>query len=252
MTSVWRYVTTAVAAYVLFLVLTAPAAKLLPMFQSQLPAVQLSGVTGTLWSGQAAQLIVQSVPLTGVSWELRPVALFFGAMEYQVEGQLNGQPLALRLGRSLFSGAYVSDISARIAASDLLYWSGLKQVGVNGQLQFNIEEVEGIGGDGLPAVGGTATWIPAMVLAPLELNLGEARLVSRIEAGVTRGQLTAGGGALTLAGELTVNPDGNYQLVAEVQKKGNVPQAVDKFLDTFAEFKNGRYHLEWSDQLKLH
>ena len=252
MKAVWRFLPAGIAVYVLFLLLTAPAAKLLPYIQPQLPDVQFGVVSGTLWSGQAAQMNVGSVPLTGVSWGLRPLALLIGAVEYQVEAQLNGQPLAARLGRGLFSGAYVSDIDARIAASDLLYWSGLSQVGVDGQLLVSIDEVEGINNAGsLPAVAGSVTWVPAMVLAPLELNLGEAQLETRIESGVTRGQLTATGGALTLTGEVTLNPDGNYQLVGELQKKGSVPQAVDKFLETFAELKNGKYHLEWSDQIKL-
>lgn len=251
MKAVWRLLPAGIAAYVLFLVLSAPAAKLLPYLQPHLSGVRLAGVSGTLWSGRAAQLTIGSVPLTGVNWGLRPLALLTGAVEYRVKAQLNGQPLTAHVGRGLFAGAYVSDVSVRVAASDLLFWSGLHQVGVDGDLLVHLDEVENIDAGGLPAVAGTVTWTPAMVRAPLELNLGEAHLETRIEDGISRGQLTADGGALTLTGEVTANPDGHYQLVGEVHKKGQVPQAVGKFLETFAEFKNGSYHLEWSDQIKL-
>ena len=90
-----------------------------------------------------------------------------------------------------------------------------------------------------------------MVLAPIELNLGLGELTTAIESdGVTRGQLIANGGALTMQGEVTLQADGHYQLVGDVKKTGTVPQAVDKFLSTFAEAGNGGYRLEWSDQIK--
>ncbi len=123
-------------------------------------------------------------------------------------------------------------------------------VELDGQLEFDLDEVEFSPGS-MPAVAGRLLWKPAMVLSPIELNLGLAELTTAIESdGITRGQLVANGGALTTRGEVTLQPDGKYQLVGDVKKSGAVPQAVDKFLTTFAEFGNGSYRLEWSDQIK--
>lgn len=245
----WRPALAGLAAFVVFLVVSAPAAKLLPYFQPQLPGVQFAGVTGSLWSGQAVRLGAGVVQLDGVKWRWRPLALFKGALEFSVDAEHRGHALTGRVGIGLFSGAYGADVVGQLAASDVLYWTGLTGIGLDGQIDFAIDDIEVVG-TGLPAIAGAVSWSPARVVSPLDLDLGKAQLVTRIESGVTHGKVSASGGVLTVSGDVTVNPDGNYALVADLQKKGNVPQAVDKFLATFAEFSNGNYRLEWSDQIK--
>jgi len=250
MRSWWRLGLVGAAAYVVFLVSSVPVATLLPYLQPHLPGIRLAGVSGTLWSGEALHASAGSVQLDDLHWSLRPLALFTGALGFSIDARLAGKPLTAHAGLGVFSGAYVSDVAGRVAAADLLYWAGLTHMKLDGELDFNIDDVDGIGA-GVPAVAGTVSWAPARVLAPLDLNLGKARLQTRIDAGVTRGELVAEGGVLTATGDVTVNPDGSYQLVGEVQKKGAVPQAVDRFLATFAEYKNGNYRLEWSDTIKF-
>jgi general secretion pathway protein N len=245
----WRLALAGLAAFLVFLVLSAPAAKLLPYFQPQLPGVQFSGVSGSLWSGQALRVDAGAMQLSKVHWRLRLLALFKGALEFSIDADYGGQPLVGRAGIGLFSGPYAADVVGRLAASDLLYGTGMSAIVLDGQLDFAIDDIAGIG-SGVPTVAGAVSWSPARVLSPIELDLGQAQLVTRIESGVTRGKVSASGGVLAVSGDLTVNPDGNYTLVAEIQKKGSVPQAVDKFLATFAEFRNGNYRLEWSDQIK--
>jgi len=246
----WRLAVVGVTAFVLFIVLSAPAAKLVPWLQPQLPRMQLIGISGSLWSGRAQQLNAGGVQFSDVHWHLRPLALFAGALSVAVDAQLRGQPLRAHAGLGFFSGAYVADATGRMPAADLLFLTGMQLVELGGQVEFDIDEMTGIG-QGFPAVAGTVSWAPAQVVAPLELDLGKAQLQTRIEGGVTRGQLTASGGALAVTGDVTFNPDGSYQLVGDVQKNGTVPQAVDKFLDAFAEFSNGSYRLEWSDKIKI-
>ncbi len=244
-----KLVPVAIGAYILFLVMSAPAAKLIPYFQSQLQGVQLAGISGTLWSGKAAQLSVTPVQLTQVSWSFKPLTLLLGAVEFQLDAQLGGRALSASAGRSLLSGAYLSDVSGSVTAANLMHWVGLGMVELDGHLDFVLDEVEFSAG-AIPAVAGQLAWKPALVLAPLELNLGLAELTTTIESGgITSGQLVTNGGALTLQGVVTLQPDGQYQLTGDVKKTGVVPPAVDTFLSTFAELKNGSYQLEWADQL---
>lgn len=239
-----------IAAYCLFLLLTAPAAKLIPYFQSQLQPASLAGISGSLWSGKALQASVPPLQLNDVHWRFRPLSLLLGAVEFGIDGQLEGRPVSAVVGHSLFSGSYLADVEGSAAAMDLLYWAGLGGVELTGQLEFALDDVE-FSGAAVPAVAGKLVWKPAMVNQPLALNLGLAELTTTIESGgVTAGQLIANGGALGVQGTVSLQPDGRYQLLGDVKKTGAVPQAVDKFLATFAEFSNGSYRLEWSDQLK--
>ena len=62
-----KFLPLGIAAYVLFLVVTAPAAKVIPYFESQLQGARLAGLSGTLWSGRALQVSVPPVQLTQVA-----------------------------------------------------------------------------------------------------------------------------------------------------------------------------------------
>jgi general secretion pathway protein N len=246
----WRGVLTGVVAYLLFLVVSAPAAKVLPWLQPRMPDVQFSVVDGSLWSGRALTVQAAPVQLNDVSWSLRPLALLTGRLEFAVDAELRGREVEGRAGRALFGQPYLAAVQGRVAASDLLRWSGQRQqVKLAGDLAFDLERVVWAAQAGVPAIAGTLVWSPAQVLAPLELSLGRAELVTRIEEAASRGELQASGGALRVTADVVMNPDGKYSLDARIQQQGDAPPAVTEFLSTFADYQNGTYRLEWSDSI---
>ncbi len=244
----WRGVLVGVTAYLLFLLMAAPAVKVLPLFQSRLQNIQLAGVEGSLWSGKAAQLDVSPLQLKDVHWSFRPFSLFVGRAEFKVHGQLQAQGIKAKVGSTLLGSPYLSDLRGRVSANDLFYWLGLKQVQLGGQLHFHIDEVEWPE-SGQPAMAGTVWWSSARLVSPVELVLGKALLDTRIEDAVTRGKLETTAGALLVQADVELKPDGAYRFDADIQQKGELPQAVSKFLSTFAEYKDGNYRLEWADKL---
>jgi len=246
MKPLWQGVLLGVVAYLFFMVATAPAAKILSFVQPR--DIRFAGTAGSVWSGSAALVAVSPVQLTDVRWSFRPFSLFAGQLEFAVEGQLQGRRVEAHAGSSLLGNPYVADVRGRIAANDLLSLLGLAQLQLAGMLEFDIADVKWPE-SGYPALAGTATWSPARVTAPLELELGKAQLVTRIEDGVTRGKLETTDGALLLQADVEMNSSGAYRLDANLQQKGDVPQAVTRFLSTFAEYKDGTYRLEWSDTL---
>ena len=244
----WRWGLAGVVAYLLFLVAAAPAAKVLPLVQSRLPEVRLSGVEGSLWSGKAAKLDLTPLQLQDVSWSFRPFGLFVGRAVFDVDGQLQAQRVKAKAGTTFFGTPYLSDVQGRIAANDLLYWLGIKPLQLSGRLDFDIDDVVW-SESGLPAMAGTASWSPAQLVSPIELVLGTAQLETYVEDSVTLGKLETKGGALLVQAEVELKPDGAYRFDADIQQKGDVPQAVSKFLSTFADYKDGNYRLEWADKL---
>ncbi len=236
------------AAYLLFLVMTAPAATVLPLFQSQLQNVQFAGLEGSLWSGKAAQVDISPLQLQDVNWHLRPFALFIGRAVFKIHGQLQAQRIRAKAGSTFLGTPYLSDVEGRIAANDLLRLLGINQLQLGGQLVFDIEDVEWVE-SGLPAMAGSASWSPAQLTSPLNLTFGKAQLETQIENTITRGKLTASGGALLVQADVELKTDGAYRFDANIQQKGDVPEAVSKFLSTFAEYKDGNYRFEWADKL---
>ena len=246
----WQGAVTGIVAYVFFLLVTAPAAKLLPLLQPRLEGVQLAGVDGSLWSGSAALVSASPLQLQDLRWRFRPLALVLGRAEVALEAAWQGRPVAALAGKSLFAGAYLADVSATIPASEVLLWARTnKPVTVEGNLVLELDRVQWTGGAAVPAVTGVASWTPARVSAPVEVVLGNARLDTVAEQGVTRGTLKASGGTLLVDADLELKSDGVYRLDARIQQKGDVADAVTQFLSTFAEYNNGSYRLEWSDSL---
>ena len=248
MKSRWAGVLVGLFAYLLFLVLAAPAAKVLPLFQPRLGDIQFTGLEGSFWTGKAARVDVPPLQLQDVNWRFRPLALFVGRAVFGVRVQLQQQEIKARIGSSFLGEPYLSNISGRVRASDLSYWLGLTQLQLDGSVAFDFDDVAW-SDSGVPALAGRATWSPARVVAPLQLMLGMAQLDTRIEDAATRGKLQVSGGALLVQADVELKPDGAYRLDANIQQKREVPRAVAKFLSTFAEYRDGAYQLEWADQL---
>ena len=246
MKPLWQGVLLGAVAYFLFIVTTAPAARIVSYVQPQ--GIHFSVIDGSLWSGSAALVNASPVQLTDVRWSFRPFALFVGQFEFAVEGQLQGRRIEAYIGSSFLGNPYVSDVRGRLAAKDLPGLLGQNQLQLGGELEFDIADVEWPE-SGYPALSGTVIWSQARVTGPVELELGKAQLETRIEDGVTRGQLETTGGPLLLQADVEMNSSGAYRLDAKLQQKGDVAQAVTQFLSTFAEYKDGTYLLEWSDAI---
>ncbi|MGH8370087.1 MAG: type II secretion system protein N, partial [Gammaproteobacteria bacterium] len=71
-------------AYLIFLCATFPAAYTVHWLRSDLPGIQLDGVSGSIWSGQSQQLIFESVPLGTMSWQFDWRAPWSGNLGYHV------------------------------------------------------------------------------------------------------------------------------------------------------------------------
>lgn len=249
MKRVWRAVAFGLAAYVFFLILSAPADRLLPYLQPRLQDVQLAGLGGSIWSGSAARAAVGPVQLDAVRWSWRPLALFKLALEFDIDAEFAGQTLSARAGRGLFAGPYLGDVEGRLPMSEITRLAGVDQISLGGFVDYRLSSVEW-NDTAIPAVAGELDWKPAGVVQPLVLDLGAVRAQSEIDAGATEASLSASGGALTLGdGRFSLQPDGQYEFAAMVRKAGPVPAEVDQFLSTFAEFRDGGYLLEWSDQI---
>ena len=247
MKSYWRGLLIGVTAYLLFMVVGAPAAKVLSWVQPD--GVHIAGVEGSLWSGQAALVSVAPVQLESLRWQFRPFALLVGQLGYALQADLQGNPVQADVGSSFLGTPRVSDVRGRIAAADLLRMLGVPQhVGLAGDLEFDISKV--VWADsGYPALQGVVTWSPARIVTPVQLELGKAQLDTWIEDGITRGKLETQGGTLLVEADVELQASGAYRLDARLQQKGDMPPAVGQFLSSFAEYSNGTYRLEWSDSI---
>ena len=242
-----RTVAAGLVAWLVFLTATIPADRALAL-APQIPGVAIGNVQGTLWRGQASRLVAKGVQIENVRWRFKPLSMVLARLEFDVEGTLEDKPLHAIAGKVLFGEPYLEDVQLSISAAEVLYRLGVDKVSIGGQLMLDLDDVF-FSPAGIPMFSGQVRWTPANFDAPLIMSLGTATLTTQHDGNLTRGNLVADGGALQVQADVSLEAGGAYKLNATIHEKGTMPQAVKKFLSTFAENENGSYRLEWSDTL---
>jgi general secretion pathway protein N len=245
--TVWRGVALGVVAWLVFLVATIPADRALALAPT-MPDVAMAGVQGTLWHGQASQVVAKGVALEKLRWQFRWLPLFTGRAEFELRARLADKPAHSIAGKGFSGPPYLKDVQFSLPAADVLYRLGINKVSVTGELIVDLDDVR-FTPAGVPMFSGQTRWAPATIEAPLTLSLGSATLNTQHDDNITQGELVAQGGALLVQADVALESTGSYRLNAVITQNGNLPRAVTKFLTTFAEYENGRYRLEWSDNL---
>jgi general secretion pathway protein N len=245
--TVWRYVAIGVVAWLVFLLATFPAERALALAPA-LPGVAIGNVQGPLWRGQAGHVVAKGIQIDPLRWKFRLLPLFTGRFEFDLQGRLGDKPAHALAGTSFAGEPYLRDVQLSMPASDLLYRLGINQVSVGGELVLDLDDVR-FTPTGIPMFSGESHWMPAEVEAPLALSLGKVILTTQHDGSVTQGNLVARDGVLQVQADVALEASGAYRLNAIITRNGTVPQAVTKFLTTFAEYENGNYRLEWSDNL---
>jgi len=246
--TVRRTVIAGVVAWLVFLVASLPADRALAL-APPMPAIALGSVQGTLWRGQVSRVVIEGMQLERVHWTFKPLSILTGRFELDFKGESEGKPVHALAGRTFFGDTYLRDVQASIPASEMLYRSGVKGMTVTGHLSLDLDDVY-FSPTGMPMFSGQVSWTPAEVEAPLVLSLGTATLTTQHNGVLTEGKLETRGGMLLVQADVTLEASGAYRLDAMIRPNGAVPQAVTKFLTTFAENENGSYRLEWSDTLR--
>ncbi|GAB4190276.1 MAG: hypothetical protein Tsb002_18090 [Wenzhouxiangellaceae bacterium] len=208
----------------LFVLIGFPASSLWRWNQSQLPEVELSGVSGTLWRGQADQLIWRHLPLGQLDWQwqtgwpprwdinLQGPQLDLQAQLWPADGW-RLQPLRANWDATLmrsplpgarFSGRFHADFSE-------MMWQQTTPQRLQGQIR----------------------WRDARLLAPLAVNLGEIHIALTTATDFRselRLQTIAGSAADLVINGSGVIADGRYQLTVDLRADRQRPQ-LTQWLD---------------------
>ncbi len=201
---------TLVGAYIVFLIMTAPAALSYAKLRPRIAPLNLSDVSGTLWSGHAGSLSYAALHLTDLNWSMHPFGLLLGRLESGLT--LNDSALhgSVTLGRTLGGTLYLTDLDGE-AELPALQASGLLKIilPITGQAQFALSRLRYSDGK-LIAAEGTIDVKHAETLVP-QLALGDFHVqLETLQAGI-KATLSDRGGALRAQGVAMISPDGRYQ-----------------------------------------
>lgn len=216
-------------AYVLFLLLSLPAAQAWSWVSSQVPA-QAYGLDGTVWNGQAAVVLQQGRRLEAVQWQLKPASLLTGRLRADIQARLPDGRLRGEITVSPGGRLAARQLRLDMPAPELLQWAGLSgrvPVQVAGQLDALLRELA-VDDTRLEQVDGLLNWHNAIArFGNIGLPLGDLALRLEPATGGTNGTLVNQGGAIDLGGTLRLSPDGRFVLDLAVQaREGFDPEAA--------------------------
>ena len=234
--------------YLLFLVLTLPAAHVVGILD--LPPDRLSHQRpeGTWLAGNSSDVWIGTFSLGEVRWRLKPAALLLGCLEYKLHFDSSvSQRGRGRIGSCIGARTLLEDLMASVPARDLgiLLSNGLLAVG--GQIVADVDYL-GRSGEAFKKAQGRILWRSAVIEAPNRLRLGSVTLDLATQDGALRGRLSNQGGEVGLSGHVTLDAENRYQLDLRLGAQGG-RQPPSWIARVASRQRDGSYAIRHAGQL---
>ena len=214
-----RWATLIALAIVVAAVARLPARQAAALITS--PGLQLDGLSGTVWAGQAAAVRYGELLLGQARWELDALPLLWLTSRATV--QLEGPELSAHGQAIQRPGGEIRlrDATARLPAEWLQRILNEPFLGLGGRINLQLDHVVLDEQGWLRELTGTGRWLQARITGRLQAELGE--LTGRFETdseGIIRGRLEDRGGPLQLQGHITVHEE-TYRVDLELGARGD-------------------------------
>jgi len=243
----YRRVSVLAAALVIALLVTRAPASLLG--NALPPAVNVTGLAGTVWKGEAAyvEIPLQAKPfaLGRISWTLNPMGLFFGDV-IRLRSDWGSQTVDVSVSPALNGSFDVNDAQLRI---DLGWLRQLLPFYVGGQLKADLASLT-FTPDGRPTTAnGRVVWENATWRAVGgDVSLGSYAVdVTTSDAGI-RATIITLKGALEVDGSVTIVGD-SYRVMANLSGPAVRNEAFQQAIALLAVPNGSGYRIELSGTL---
>lgn len=203
-----------VLAYCYFLVVNLPAGAAYKYFIAPLDRgkkVNLQGLSGTLWQGQAAQARIASLNFGKLNWDLQVLSLFTGKLGLDLLTVGNDSRIEGRVKAGSGRTLYLDNLHGKIPAQMLMPLFYGFPVAITGQISADIKHARIAQGERL-TLEGKMVWHAAALTAPQAVELGDLFVAMRPDKDGTKLLLSDQGGPLTLDGTIQVRHNGQYKL----------------------------------------
>jgi len=226
MASPQRLILAGIATLVIGLIISFPARVAYQWFA---PAeLKLSGISGSIWRGSAAQGSAGGVYLANVRWSFRPLGLLTGKLRFATGSNLASGFLDADIAIGAGGSVTMSDVAAAVSLAALA--NALPLSGIEGDVSLRFEELVIQGGVPVEAVGtvNIANFV-SRYLSPTPL--GDYRAEFQTAGDGVLGSVQALSGVLELEGStIKLTKDGEYEFAGKVLAKPAAPAAVEQIL----------------------
>ena len=199
------------AAYLFFLLATFPAAYPLAWWQKRMPDVQLSKISGSVWSGAARELTFQGQPWGALEWHVDWRALFTGHLGYRLRLRASDTDLQGRAAGNR-DNLLLQDVRGHLPINRLEGFLPLPAGSLSGNLEVDLSRALLVKMRPVLA-DGTATFTDAALSWPQNVSLGsyQIKVSSQDKKGI-HGIFIDTSGPLAVQGTVDLTPSGHYQV----------------------------------------
>ena len=243
-----RLLALGVVAYLLILIVTLPASRVTGVLVQRLPDLSVHVVSGSVFSGQAGQVVWQGLELGSVHWHFRPLGLLWGRLEYLLELTHPANHGLMSVGVTLTGRVLVQDVELVVLPDRILNHYSPVAVTTSGELLLSVEEID-LADYFSTKTSALLVWQDAVILEPVNMVLGRLALAVQGTTGALVGEFVEGG-ELGVSGEVSLSPDSRYWLKLLLQPGDAVNVTTLDMLESVAQMQpTGDYLIEQSGQL---
>lgn len=234
--------------YLFFLVSNLPASVVISSIS--LPKnIRLSSVSGTIWSGKAANLSISGIELGSVKWDLHPLNLVLGELSADLSVLNNKQYITTEMNISYSGKIEMEETRFEIdltSLQPLTYGMPFSYSGkISGYFPLSFFYKNNyVGLNGKLSLSGIE------MISPQQQSFGDFIVDFRAEKeGATSGQIKDSGGVLNLSGQLMLKKDGQFSLSTKLaaREKGG---SLEKML-AFMGRKDASGRVHFNSRFKL-
>jgi Bacterial type II secretion system protein N. len=222
-----RFTVLGIVAYLVFLLVTLPAAYAYGVLASRLAPLSLYGVGGSIWSGTAEAARVRDFTAQDIRWHVQPLALFRAALEVDVRLRTGGETVSGLLGRRLNHALYAADVDGSLPVDILIILLHLSfpPQSLDGTLLVKLDRLvikDGI----IQEAAGSITWKDASVSITTPVSLGDVQMhMQNTDQGVL-GTLRDQGGPLEVRCRVQLASNGRYRIMGTLRARSEAPSEL--------------------------
>lgn len=241
-----------VLAFLLSLVLLAPAAPVIDRIAARLPGFSVQTVEGLAMEGSARGIQWRGVRIDRLNWNWRASALWTGWLEFQLDANDPELKLSGKAAVNPSRRLRLRDASGRLPLAWLNALAGQPRLPLQGVVEFNLRELFLNNAAGWPQTAdGVVRLLDMRITLDRPLSLGDftVQLTPASPEGV-QGAVKDRDGPLALEGALNLLPDGRYRFTGWAAVRGDGNPALRQALSLLGPpGGDGRWVLNFSGVL---
>ena len=249
----WHFLLVGIFAWLLFMVWRLPATVAYDMSSESLGTqVQLAGISGTVWDGEAQQLQYQNKLVAGSRWKLSPWGLLLGRVDGLItlthdEGYLQAQA-SVPLGGGEFA---LSEIKGKLPLAVVQQHLTMIPLPLQGEMSLKLDKLVVSGEGQVQQADGRIVWHQAGVQVMDKLAFGDLQMsLHSVEGGGIEGTISDSGGPLQLNANFTLSAEGAYTLEGQAKPNESAPKELRNSLGMLGKADSqGNYPLKYSGKL---